>query len=349
MHCELIVPGLLPASEECGAALSGLRLPALEMLLARGRRTVNEALSLERWLYKAFGGDAGSEIPAGALTVLAQGGTPGDALWMRADPVHLRVSRDNLLLVPATAFCLEHAQAERLAEAINQHFAGKFTVYPVHPEFWCMRVDTGIGVLELRTTSLADVAGRDIGGHLPSGRDAMRWHRLLNELQMLLHGEAVNEEREARGEPAVNSLWPWGLGRLPAGLTARWQSVSANDALARGLAQATRVRHYALMVNASEWLARMPENGRQLVVLDPLRIPLALSDLAAWQARLVELEERWFAPLLAALKAGRIGMLSITTPDASDALTYEAMRSDLRRFWRRPSPLAAYIPDQLLR
>ena len=66
MHCELIVPGLLPQGEEAAHAISGLRLPALELLLARGRRTFDEAQSLEAWLAESFDGDGDAEIPAGA-------------------------------------------------------------------------------------------------------------------------------------------------------------------------------------------------------------------------------------------------------------------------------------------
>ena len=55
MHCELIVPALLPAGvEDIKPALGDLRLPALELLLARSRRTTEEAVSLERWLANKF-------------------------------------------------------------------------------------------------------------------------------------------------------------------------------------------------------------------------------------------------------------------------------------------------------
>ncbi|HSN34260.1 MAG TPA: hypothetical protein VLU41_16340, partial [Ideonella sp.] len=86
MHCELVVPGLLSAPP------AG-RLPALELLLARGRRQTAPAQSLERWLQEAFGAD---EAPpaAGALTLLASGVEPGAAGCVRADPVHLELMRD---------------------------------------------------------------------------------------------------------------------------------------------------------------------------------------------------------------------------------------------------------------
>ena len=47
---------------------------------------------------QAFGFD-GRELPAGALTLLAHDAQPGEACWARADPVHLRLMRDRLVLV----------------------------------------------------------------------------------------------------------------------------------------------------------------------------------------------------------------------------------------------------------
>jgi hypothetical protein len=75
-------------------------------------------------------------------------------------------------------------------------------------------------------------------------------------------------------------------------------------------------------------------------VLDALRAPFALSEAAAYSQALEELERRWCAPLLAALRSGRIGMVSIHVPEAG--LSFETIRGDLRRFWRRPKALEQY-------
>ncbi len=342
MHCELIVPGLLPAGADAAAALAGLRLPALELLLARGRRTSDASASLESWLMEAFEGDGDEEIPAGALTFAASGGAAGDAAWMRADPAHLKLNRDELVLVPASAFGVQAAEAQALCETLNAHFSRELTFFPIGGERWCVRIDGGAAD-GLRTKTPAEVAGHDINRHLPSGEGAMRWHGRLNEIQMLLHEHPVNEAREARGEPAVNSVWLWGAGPMPADLAAPFQSVTADDALALGLAAAAGLRHRPLPANASAWLERLPEDGRQLLVLDSLRLPLALGDFEGWQSRIEALEKDWFAPLVESLKSGRIGMLTVLVPDGGELRAFEAVRQDLRKFWRRPKPLAVYL------
>lgn len=328
MHCDVTVPGLLSAPPE-------LRLPALELLLARGRAAHDARQTLEQWLGEAFGLGA-RPLPAGALTALADGGSPGEASWLRADPVHLRLERDRLVLIPSAAFAVAREEAESLCEALNRQCSATMTLYPLHPERWCARLTAD---LALESPSSLEAAGRDVDSILPKG-DA-RWHALLNETQMLLHAHPVNAAREARGEPAVNSLWPWGAGRLPASAGAPWHSVCADEPLALGLARLAGLRHRPLPAGANEWLERAPPDGRYLVMLDALRAPLALGDAEACAQRLQSLEERWFAPLLAALRSGRIGMATIRVPDAG--FSAETIRGDLRRFWHRPKAIARYL------
>jgi hypothetical protein len=334
MHVELVVPALLAAPAATSA--TSVTAPALELLLARGRRSEapgTESLSLEDWLGHAFGLEDEAPLAAGALSALASERAPGADFWARADPVHLRPDRDRLLLVPSAGFSLQAAEAEALAAALNKHFAGQLELAVLSPGTWIVRCATPI---ELRSQAPIELAGRSVDPLLPD----KRWHALLNEIQMALYDHPVNTERERRGAPVVNGLWLWGAGRLPASASGPWQSVSADDAVTRGLARLANVRQRSPGAGAALWLERAPEEGRHLVVLDALRGVSALGDDAGAAARLQALERDWFAPLLAALREGRIGMLSIHVPDA--AAGYETIRGDLRRFWRRVKPLHAF-------
>ena len=321
MHVELLVPGLF-------AAAADTRLPALELLLARGRRKAGEARRLEGWLAEAFGLE--DALPAGALTA----SQPGDALWARADPVHLRLMRDRLILVPAPALAIAAEEAAALCGALERHFAG-LGFEAVEPSRWCVRLAEAIA--DLPADSPIDSAGSEVGLAMPAAAQ-----RLVNEAQMLLHSHPVNEAREARGEPAVNSIWLWGAGRAPTASASSWRSVSADDPLVLGLARAAAARHARLPVSAGEWLARAPEDGRHLVVLDALRAPVAFAQQAESRATLEALERDWFAPLLAALRSGRVGMVSVHVPECPGPSAFETIRADLRRFWRRPRALGRY-------
>jgi hypothetical protein len=319
MHCELVVPGLF-------AAAGTSRFAALELLLARGRRNAGEAKALERWVQEAF--ELGEGVyPAGALTLAAQGADPGEVSWARADPVHLRVMDDRLIVVPAETFALRAEESRALCEALNAHFAGmEFGV--AQPRRWYVK----LGQIDESRPAL-DAAGTAL--ELPK-----QTAPLLTEIQMVLHSHPVNEAREARGEPPVNSLWLWGAGRAPRA-RAPWQSVAADDPAVLGAARLANARQRALPRSAGEWLERLPEDGHHLAVLDALRAPLALAADTV-QKEMEALERDWFAPLLAALRSGRIGMVTLNVPDAAEALSFETIRGDLRRFWRRPRAIKNY-------
>jgi hypothetical protein len=325
MHCELLLPGLLRVADFP-------RVPSLELLLARGRATHDEAQSMEAWLQASF---EMAQLPAGALTVLAEEGEPGDASWVRADPVHLQLLRDRAVVVPGEALAISSEEAQALIASLNAHFAGRLALRAATPLRWSARAETP---LQASGQPALESAGS-------AAAPARQGDALLTELQMALHAHPVNEAREARGEPAINSLWLWGSGSLPGAgelAPARWQSITADDPLVRGLARAAQVRSRSASGGAS-WLARSPEDGRHLVVLDVLRPFAALSDPAGFSASLQALEREWFAPLLAALRTARIGMVTVHAPDGERALSVEAVRGDLRRIWRRPRQLSAWI------
>ena len=321
MHCELVVPGLF------GGEAAG-RLPSIELALARGRCTASDSQPLERWLAHAFGIEP--TLPAGAATLLAAGGEPGTHDWARADPVHLRLMRDRLILVPAEALHLRADEAGVLCRHLNEYFAGRLELMVITPGRWVARLGSNPGFDDEAPLSLA---GREV--ELTAGADTAS-HQLLNETQMALHEHPVNEARETHGEAPVNSLWFWGSGRLSASQP-RFMSVTADEPIALGFARAAGVPGRGLR----EW--PMPAEGRHLVVLDALRAPLALGEPGEYAEALAALERDWFAPLVSALRAGRIGMLTVHVPDGPECSAYELVRGDLRRFWKRPRALAAYV------
>lgn len=318
MHWELAVPGLLS-----GAAPG--RFPSIERLLGRGRRQERSTVGLEAWLMGNFGLE-GENVPAGALTLLAGNGDPGGDSWLRADPVHLRMMRDRPVVVPAEALALSREEADALCAALNGHFAGTMEVTAVDPRRWCARIEKAFS--SNKASALEE-----------AGREVLTGDPLLNEIQMLLHAHPVNDAREARGEPPVNSLWLWGAGRTPKA-SSTWSSVLADEPVAMGLARLAHARYSSLPASAAAWLERAPEEGRHLVVLDALRAPAALGDLASFKENLDVLEQAWFAPVLAALRSGRIGMVTVHVPDGAAAASFETVRGDLLRFWRRAKRLA---------
>jgi hypothetical protein len=330
MHCHLFIPDFFSAEGE-----EAERLGAAETLFAKGRRRRLAASSREAWLLERFAVPKQRDWPVAPYTLLADGGAPERHFWLRADPVHLRLGRDTLTFSDAAAFEVSRAESEALVETLNRHFGDAMLFYPMQPARWYLRLREAP---DMHTTPPSAAREQPIEGHLPSGPDAVRFHALMNEAQMLLHEHPVNAEREARGEPALNSVWFWGGGVIDAAKDRPFSTVIGDDPLARGLALSAGIPVRALSKDASAMLAAAQDEGVALVVLDPPR-----SATGHARGHRAALERDWFGPLLEALRCGRIGMLTLSLPGADSLLEVETVRSDLRYFWRLKRPLANYL------
>jgi hypothetical protein len=342
MNVHLVLPDLFWPHAPADAPYAGLDLAALERVFARGRRTAQPAATLEAWLAQRYDPAAADEFPYAPYSALGDGLDPAAEAWLRADPCHLRLGTDQLVLADAATFDIDAAEADALVAALNAHFAPDgLTFLAARPDRWYVRLEN---VPAMTATPLAAARGRSIDPLLPRGADGRTWHARLNEVQMVLHTHPVNEARESRGAPPVNSVWPWGSGRLPDSAPRRpFARVRTADPLATGLAMASGAATYAPAPNARAWLAEAPSEGVEAIIIDALRVPAAWGDAYEWRTRLESIERHWIAPLLDALREGRIGMLTLHAIGAGGSLQVETTRQDLRYFWRRPRPLAAWL------
>ncbi len=340
---HLLIPGLLPAAAAIRPDTLPA-LPALERLLARADVTRGATQGLEAILFELFHAEpaaegGGGDLPVAAVTRVLDLGVVDNGWWLRADPVHLRPERDRLILLDANLLDLTQDEASRLAAEIAEVFqADGFLLKAPRPGRWYLRPPHAPKLL---TTPLPAVAGRDIHPYLPQGRDGMAWQTLLNEIQILLHSAKVNEERERRGKPAINSLWFWGGGSLPRIAPADWAAVWSAEPLALALARLAEVPAHALPSGFEEWQrAAAAEQGEHLIVLDLARTATQYGDLETWGAIMAELEARWFAPLFEAL---RQGVLAAATLVADSGQRFYLTPSRSRRWWRRRRPLASHV------
>jgi hypothetical protein len=281
----------------------------------------------------------GRDLPAGALSLLADGGQPGDTCWLRCDPVHLRVNGDQLVLAEHRVFEISQGEAEGFTDALNRHFAEDgFVFYPLRPERWYLRAPVSSDIL---TTPLGEAVGRHIDPLLPRGPEALVWHRLFNEIQMLLHGVPLNADRESGGALTINSVWLWGVGRLPTAIGRPYALVVTDDPVARGLASAAGSATASPDRGLQQVIADQPRG--EVLLYDPtLDLLRAYSDEAGVAATLERLEQSVFAPLLAALKRGAVERVRIVTFAGTHGVCFESTRASLWRFWRSAMALSDY-------
>lgn len=343
---HLVIPDLFLPKDFAAEACRGLSLPALEKLLGRGAstkplvlsevegsaRTDDSGFSLENILCELFGARCQPDVPIAPISAAYDG--LADGCWLRADPVHLHLQRDQMLMAGVQ---VSSEEAAALCASLNQHFAGQgMAFFAPHPQRWYMRLDA---LPRIHTTPLSQVIGGDVRRVLPTGEDSSHWHQVFNEIQMLLFAHPLNDAREARGESPVNSVWFWGCGCSGnTTLEKNYDSVSSDVVLAEMFAKAAGVPF-------SPWPEQWRDeqcNGRQLLVWTGLRSALQSGDLAAWRTAMQNFENGYAQPLWQALRSGKIARLQIDILGGDSIRHVQLSRGDAWAFWRRAKRLAAY-------
>lgn len=342
MLCTLLLPDLFLPRAVHGDACRGLSLPALERLLARADRVTLPQQSYESWLCQAFGVAPQPDWPVAPLTHHLDGADTKSGFWLRADPVHLRTTRERVVLLDASVLAIQPEEATTLVAALNAYFADDTRqFFTPHPERWYLRLASHP---QIATRSLLDAIGNDVSPLLPAGPQALHWHRVMNEIQMLLHAHPANDAREQRGAPTLNSLWLWGGGSWPEVASAPFQAVWSSDALGCALAQCAGLTPRSVD-SAAQWLEAAALQGREkhhLIVLDRLLMPAHHGDLPLWREHLLSLENAWLAPMLRALRERSVDRLSIVAIGMDACMRFEITPRKLVRFWRVPLALSSY-------
>jgi hypothetical protein len=334
MNCHLLVSDLFWPASAGNEPYNGLALPALETLLARGRGVKTAGASLERWLAAKYHLSDG--LPLAPFSLRGDGGEPGQDCWMRADPVHLKLHGDRLVLADASRLAVTPDEAREFVAALNSHFASEaISLIALRPQRWYLRTATEP---RLRTTPTSEAAGRNVEALLPDGDDGARWRKVINEAQMLLHQHPCNEARERRGQLAVNSVWLWGPGR-DRSLAAPYDVLWADDPLAAGLAAAGGAAVRPLPASGDSIVEARRERTQLVVLTLPAT---AYGDLAEWCDAVAMLERMWIAPLLSRLRDAALESLTLHGLGPDYGYTACLTGRDRLRFWRVRRPLQAY-------
>ncbi len=331
----LVVPGLAgPRSDPPISDYLQPRPVLLDRLLSRSRCEPVPGQGLDATLCRVFGIDPGQALPVAALSWLADCGRPVPDVLLRADPVHLRADQRYLRLFGTHGMPLRAGEAEELVASINAyHVSRGWQLHAPHPQRWYLALPER-PALHTHAPQLA--AGADIDPFLPAGADAIRWHAIMNELQMLLHDHPVNTAREARGEPAINSLWFWGNGTLPDTVTAPASAICADHPVARGLALHAGVHCKPVPDNLAQW----QDSGTALVVLDALEWPQCYQDVEGWLERFETLERDWLRPAALAVYRGRLSALTL---ECCNGRRFHCHRRQQYAFWKSSRPFEAVV------
>jgi len=296
-------------------------MPALERWLARGDAGTLAAGSLAQILASQY--SLADPVPYAALSHAGEARHGGATPNLRADPVHLEVGQVAAVLHGASSLAITAEEAAALTRDLSALFADDALEFSApSPQRWYVRAPDG----EIPSTTPLETALRqNTAGALPRGPGRIRWPSVLTETQMLLASHEVNARREAAGQPAINSVWFWGGGPVPASLTRRYALVHAVDPLARGFAALSGARIGDVPAGYGGIDAVGGGESVLLVVEDP-----------ASEA----LDHAWFVTLPEALR--RFDTVNLLLPRGRDTLVSRVGRGARWRFMRRSRPLSTF-------
>jgi hypothetical protein len=123
--------------------------------------------------------------------------------FLVAEPTHLRLDRDRLLISEAELLQLDTDEAKSIINSINSHFAPEIKIYFVSEHMWL--VGHNLPIENDVFYSILDITGENIDDYMPN----IKINKLINEVQMLLHSIIENKLRKDEGSLAVNSIWLW--------------------------------------------------------------------------------------------------------------------------------------------
>lgn len=312
-------------SAEDGLPAAEPRLAALETLLATAHhRRLEQDWRAE--LAARFGrGLPEAASPARVVASALRSSADRAGCWL-VTPVHYFAGLDSVHLHPAGLLELAPELQLELVGDFNREFGND----------WHLSVAGG---RELLLTGPAVAAGGDdparwLGARLErqqgQGADGAELRRLSVEIEMWLHGHALNRRRELERALPVSGLWTWGAGPL----AAAGAGASAVRAPAETLLYGSDTFASALWQLGNGVAAELPADfascrgspsqERCQVIL----YPTAGDDNAG--GALLDFERGWLAPALAALRSGKLSSIELL----AGGRAFRLRRLGLARFWR---------------
>ena len=234
------------------------------------------------------------DIEVGAL-IASMSGYP-DGWWMKADPVYLSVGLNDVTVMDSTLLDLHADEIEQLVSLVNTHFIDESWELIQVSEETCVIGDRHDHNVVTTPLSLSISAGPD--EYLPSGKDGAYWRRMLTEMQMVLHGCAVNKDREERGLMPVNSFWLWGAGLTPVRPETSVAAVWGGGVSIEAAARYAGCTFSGLPDDPEMILDAMKIDDVVIIVLSDLLDMATKRDFVDWQDTLARVANGWLVPII---------------------------------------------------
>jgi len=234
--------------------------------------------------------------------------------YLLVEPTNLRPDRDRLLIAESDILQLNEEEANHLIEGLNEYFnPDEVHFYLIDEHKWL--VELPYKVDQLSSYPLIDIIGSNIDDYLPAGENYLLVHRLLNEVQMLLHSHPINQERQQDGLMQINSIWLWDKNykQLPREI----QQIVRFDTLDGLLANTNASAH------------------NKAILIDSVYFALCYRDSFAWVNNMNKIVAKIIDPALKLLQQGKIAKLNLWIPMITCTRCVSLSRISLYKFWKK--------------
>jgi hypothetical protein len=323
MHLTLMLPGSLVPADLAAELIAALRVPGLARLLERAAAAATST-SLQdsaesTWIARNVFGSPGRAATAPYAWAALTGAADTGVVW-HADPVHIEVGRDSLIVRGLDDVPPDEAEADALIAAANESLADARCELRRAGSQWFLHTDRAWSFMP---TPLLDSLDQPYSPAQSDDVDSIHWSRLHNAIQMRWHTDPVNEAREERGLPPINALWLHGGGAWRALPPLRWPRVHSERAELHGAAAAAGAVSARVMDAVTD---------NALLVWDDALSPARQHDWRAWLESMSVIDRR-----LATLPSFQT--LELVLTGVRQARSWLAQPSDRLKLWRS-TPLA---------
>lgn len=203
--------------------------------------------------------------------------------FLVAEPTHLRIDRDRLLISEASLLQLDKTESQAIIDIINTHFTPLFKLYYVNEHLWLLGLN--INPEHEKFYPILDIIGENINDYLPKSNNSLKYNKFLNEVQMLLFSTEVNKLRKSEGSLSVSSLWLWD--KNISNNTFDYDEVFINDNCP--LLNYDKIQ--ALPNNLEQTFC---SNKNSLIIIDNLYYPSSYRDSYSWQDKIEDIDKTIF-------------------------------------------------------
>ena len=325
-QATIVIPDLFLPQAVVNGVCADLHIPSIVKFLSYGNLQSIPVYSLEEWVCQAF---SVPDLAIAPVTLKDDGLSPENAFWMRADPVHLHLNHTQMVL--QTNVSLTKEESEQLCFLLNQYYSAMgLKFFAPNLQRWYVQLNEDP---QLKTHPVSQVEGRDSRHYMPQGLAALKWHGVMNEIQMLLYGHPISQACEARGGLPVNSVWLWGGGRSEI-LARPFTQVSSDSELIKAFSNVSGTPHTAFYDQSTI--------DCDLLVWESASAAFRKGDFYSWRQSIIKFDQYFLLPILKSLASGRIDKLTLVALQDTSSTKIELTRSMLWKFWKRPRILASF-------